>query len=157
MVFKISCCVKKIFNLININMELWGTCSWNTQMLAKICWEMHLKDLNKGPFDQHLKDIRDSLRNANGRPCWQCLQNGWDNSGNSLLKVEILGPAPQGPFLRTCLNGKFSSLHWKLLREEQEGGIPGPPPTSLGGGMGYQSLPSTNLCKDTKIWTQYTI
>ena len=35
--------------------------------------------------------------------------------------------APQGPFLKTCLNGKFSSLHRKLVREEQEGGVPGPP------------------------------
>jgi hypothetical protein len=31
-----------------------------------------------------------------------------------------VGPAPQGPFLRTCFNGNFSSLHWKLFREEQE-------------------------------------
>jgi hypothetical protein len=38
-----------------------------------------------------------------------------------------VGPAPQGPFLRTCLNRKFSSLHRKLFRKEQEGRIPGPP------------------------------
>jgi hypothetical protein len=29
-----------------------------------------------------------------------------------------VGPAPQGPFLKTCLNGKFSSLHRKLFTEE---------------------------------------
>jgi hypothetical protein len=38
-----------------------------------------------------------------------------------------VGPAPQGPFLKTCLNGKFSSLHRKLVREEQEGGVSGTP------------------------------
>jgi hypothetical protein len=38
-----------------------------------------------------------------------------------------VGPAPQGPFLKTCINGKFSSLHRKLVREEQESVIPGPP------------------------------
>jgi hypothetical protein len=38
-----------------------------------------------------------------------------------------VGPAPQGPFLRACINGKFRSLHRKLFREEQECGIPGPP------------------------------
>jgi hypothetical protein len=34
-----------------------------------------------------------------------------------------MGPAPLGPFLKMCLNGKFSSLHRKLVREEQEGGV----------------------------------
>ncbi len=38
-----------------------------------------------------------------------------------------VGPAPQGPLLKTCLNGKFSRLHRKLFREEQECGVPGPP------------------------------
>jgi hypothetical protein len=38
-----------------------------------------------------------------------------------------VGPTPQRPFLKTHLNGKLSSLHRKLFREEQEGGVPGPP------------------------------
>jgi hypothetical protein len=37
-----------------------------------------------------------------------------------------VGPTPLGPFLKMCLNGKFSSLHRKLVREEQEGGVPAP-------------------------------
>jgi hypothetical protein len=38
-----------------------------------------------------------------------------------------VGPAPQGPLLKTCLNRKFSRLYRKLFREEQECGVPGPP------------------------------
>jgi hypothetical protein len=51
------------------------------------------------------------------------------NSLRGVLAGEGLpgGPAPQGPFLKTSLNGKFSSLYRKLFREEQEGGVPGPP------------------------------
>jgi hypothetical protein len=37
-----------------------------------------------------------------------------------------VGPAPQGPLLKTCLNGKYSRLYRKLFREEQECGVPGP-------------------------------
>jgi hypothetical protein len=37
-----------------------------------------------------------------------------------------VGPAPQGPFLRTCLNRKFSSVHIKLI----QGGAGGRDPRS---------------------------
>jgi hypothetical protein len=62
-----------------------------------------------------------------------------------------VGPAPQGPFLKTCLNGKFSSLHRKWFREERRVGSQVPPPTTLGGGLGYRFLSSTNLCTDTEF------
>jgi hypothetical protein len=62
-----------------------------------------------------------------------------------------VGPTPpQGAFLKMCLNRKFSSLHRKLLREEQEGRVPGPPSYYTRRGGGIPVLPSTNLCKDTK-------
>ncbi len=62
-----------------------------------------------------------------------------------------VGPAPQGAFLKMCLNRKFSSLRRKLFREEQEGGVPGPPSYYTRRGDGIPVLLSTNLCKDTKI------
>ncbi len=85
-----------------------------------------------------------------------------------------VGPAHQGPFLRTC-HEKFSSLHRKLFREEQEGGIPGPPSyfTRRGEGIlvpalhkfmqGYKNLLNLNIPSKTitnsflvmnrQIWT----
>jgi hypothetical protein len=38
-----------------------------------------------------------------------------------------VGPVPQGPFLKTYLKRKFSSLHRKLFRKERGGGGPGLP------------------------------
>ncbi len=49
-----------------------------------------------------------------------------------------VGPALRGSFLKTCLNGRFSSLHRKLFREEQEGGVPGPPSYYTRRGDGIQ-------------------
>jgi hypothetical protein len=99
---------------------------------------------------------------------------------NSLRRTIVgeglpVGPAPQGPFLKTCLNGKFSSLHRKLFREEQEGGVPGPPSyyTRRGDGIpvpalhkfmqGYKNLLKLNIPSKTisnsflvmnrQIWT----
>ncbi len=48
-----------------------------------------------------------------------------------------VGCAPQGPFLKMCLNGKFISLHRNHTGQGQESGVPGPPLTSAGGGVGY--------------------
>jgi hypothetical protein len=53
----------------------------------------------------------------------KCNSLRWTIAGEGLP----VGPAPQGPFRRTCLNGKFSSLHRKLFREKQEDGIPSTP------------------------------
>lgn len=86
-----------------------------------------------------------------------------------------VGPAPQGPFLKTCLSGKFSSLYRKLFREEQECGVPGPPSyfTRRGDGIpvpalhkfmqGYKNLFKLNIPSKTltnsflvmnrQIWT----
>ncbi len=38
-----------------------------------------------------------------------------------------VGPDPKGSFLRTYLNGKFSSLYRKLYREEWKNSVLGPP------------------------------
>ncbi len=87
-----------------------------------------------------------------------------------------VGPAPKGPFLRTCLmESLVASLHRKLIREEQDGGVPGPPSyfTSKGDGIpvptlhkfmqGYKNLLKLNILSKTitnsilvmnrKIWT----
>jgi hypothetical protein len=84
---------------------------------------------------------------------------------------------PQGTFLKTRLHGKLCSLHRKLFMEEQEGGVPCPPPTTYfirrGDGIlvpalhkfikGYKNLlklnilskTSNNCClvKNRQIWT----
>jgi hypothetical protein len=61
------------------------------------------------------------------------------------------GPCPQRALPQDLPNGNFHSLHRKLFREEQEGGVPCLPSYFTIRGIGYWSLPSTNLCKDTKI------
>ncbi len=72
-----------------------------------------------------------------------------------------VGPDLQGPFLRTCLNGKFSSLNRKFVREDQEGRVPRSPlllHQEGGGGWETGPCPPQIYARIQKfVKTQHTI